>query len=77
MFICEATYTQKELELAKDYSHLTAQQAAEIAKKAKVKQLILTHISQRYENKEKIVLNEAKKIFPDVKIAEDLDRIEV
>ena len=50
--ILESTFLEEsgnEEKLAKEYKHLTAKQAAEIAKKAKVKELILTHLSQRYE----------------------------
>ena len=51
--------------------------AAEIAKKAKVKELVLTHISQRFEYKEKKLLKEAKEVFSNVKIAKDLMSIDV
>ena len=77
LLISEATYTKTENNLAKEYKHLTATQAAEIAKKAKVKKLILTHLSQRYENKENLVLQEAKKIFKNTTIVNDLDKIEI
>ncbi|MCX6748822.1 MAG: ribonuclease Z [Candidatus Pacearchaeota archaeon] len=77
LLISEATYTENEAELAKDYKHLTAKQAAETAKKAKVEKLILTHISQRYENREKILLNEARKIFKNTELAEDLMALEI
>ena len=58
LLIMEATYSKKQENLAKKYGHLTAEQAAKTAKKAKAKKLILTHISQRYEFKEKILLKE-------------------
>ncbi len=77
LLICEATYSQEDAEKAKEYKHLTAKEAAEIAKKAKAKKLILTHISQRYEKKEEILLKEAKKIFRNTSIAKDLEKIEV
>jgi len=77
LLIAEATYTEKEKELAKEYKHLTAKQAAEIAKRAKVKKLILSHISQRYQGKEKIILEEAKKTFEETEIAEDFMKAEV
>ena len=77
MLICESTYTGKQTNLAKAYKHLTAKQAGEIAKKSKSKKLIVTHLSQRYENKEKEVLNEVKKIFKNSSVAEDLDKIEI
>ncbi len=77
LLISEAPYTEKEKELAREYKHLTAKQAAGIAKKAKIKKLILTHLSQRYENKEKILLQETKTVFKNTSIAEDLDKVEV
>jgi len=68
--IIESTLDDNE-KLAKAYKHLTVIQTAQIAKKAKVKKLILTHISQRYENKGKKLENMAKKIFPNTRIAKD------
>jgi ribonuclease Z len=64
-------------EKASEYKHLTSHQAAEIAKKAKVKKLILTHISQRYENDKKRILDEARKIFKNSFLAEDLETLEI
>jgi len=75
--IIESTYANKEKALASKYGHNTAEQAAQIAKKAKVKQLILTHFSQRYEHREKSLLKQAKKIFPNTKLAQDFMRVEV
>jgi len=77
LLVSEAVYTEKEADLAKEYKHLTAKQAAEIAKKAKVKELILTHLSQRYENKESKILKEAKEILRNARIVEDLDALEI
>jgi len=77
LLIAEATYAEKEKQLGKDYKHLTARQAATVARKAKVKRLILTHISQRYENKENLLLSEARKIFPKATIAQDFDEVEI
>jgi ribonuclease Z len=77
VLISEATYSSEEAELAKEYAHLTSVDAANIAKKAKVKKLVLTHLSQRYEAIPKVILNEAKKIFKEVSVAEDLDVIEL
>lgn len=77
LLICESTYTSKEKEKAQEYTHMTAEQAAAVALKANVKKLILTHISQRYEGKEKIMLKEAKKIFKETVIAKDFDEISV
>jgi ribonuclease Z len=77
LLICEATYSKKEKELAQEYKHLTAEDAAGIAKKARVKRLILTHLSQRYEKKLFPIFEEARKIFKNVSVAEDLDVLEI
>jgi len=74
LLICEATYLGDS---AKQYKHLTAEQTAKIAKKSKVKELILTHISQRYEFKEKTFLQQVKKIFPKSEIAKDFMKVEI
>lgn len=71
ILLCESTYLEEHRELAYDHYHLTAKQAAEIAKKANVKQLILTHFSARYLNL-KPFETEAKMIFPNTFAAEDL-----
>jgi len=76
LLICESTYAKDEEEDAIAHSHLTSIQATEIAKKSKSKKLYLMHLSQRYENP-KIILDEAKKLFKDVKVAEDFDTIEI
>jgi len=77
LLIIESTYSNKEKELASEYKHMTAEQAGKIAKQNNVKKLILTHISQRYENKESIILKEAKKYFKNTKIAEDFMKVEI
>ena len=77
LLIMESCYMEDNRDLAKRYGHLTAEQAGEIAKKSKSKKLIISHISQRYSKDEKKVLNEAKRVFKNVQLAEDLDEIEV
>ena len=61
---------------AAEDGHSTPSQAAEIAKKAKVKQLVLTHISARYEDAS-ILLKQAQKIFKNAVVAEDFAKIEI
>ena len=70
LLIAESTYTSSLQDKAKEYLHLTAEQAAEIAKKANAKQLILTHFSQRYKSSS-IFLKEAKQIFKNTRLAKD------
>lgn len=75
ILVCESSYSKELEKEAKEYNHLTSEQAATIAKKAKVKSLYLTHLSQRYEYNPKIIEKEAKKIFKSTKLANDLDEI--
>ena len=69
--IIESTYLEEEADMAKHFSHLTARMAAELAKKCEAKQLILTHISRRY--REKDIYQEASSVFENVFIARDFD----
>jgi ribonuclease Z len=73
--IIEATYLNDEAEMAEQFAHLTAQQAAYLAARAGVKHLILTHISRRY--RERDVLAEAQAIFPSTFVARDFDAFQV
>ncbi|MGB9707924.1 MAG: ribonuclease Z [Candidatus Pacearchaeota archaeon] len=72
VLISEATFLSAEhADKALERGHLTAKQTAIIAKKAKVKRLIITHISQRYAKNETPILHEVKKIFRNSELAKD------
>ena len=73
--VIESTYLDEEEEMAKKFSHLTARMGAELAIKAGVKKLILTHISRRYRGKD--VLKEAQSIFPSTSVARDFDTFQI
>jgi ribonuclease Z len=73
--VVEATYLRPEADLARRFSHITAQTAAELALKANARQLILTHISRRY--REKDILKEAQEVFKEVFVARDMDVYQV
>ncbi len=73
--VIESTYLDAEADMARQFSHLTARQAAELAVKAGVKKLILTHISRRY--REKDVLAEAQSVFPGAVVARDFDTFQI
>ncbi len=60
-FYCESTFLKKDIKLAKEYFHLTAEQTATLAKEAGVKKLYLIHLSSRYKPEK--ILDEAKQIF--------------
>jgi len=77
LLITESTFSSKEKAQAREYLHLTASDAATIAKRSKSKKLVLTHISQRYEHNIKPIEKEAKKIFKNTIIVKDLDSITV
>jgi ribonuclease Z len=73
--VIEATYTMLEADVAREFGHLTAKRAAELAAKANVQHLILQHISRRYTERE--ILDEASAIFPNTTVARDLDHFQI
>jgi ribonuclease Z len=73
VLVIEATFLERDASIARDYGHLTAAEAAELAATSDVKQLVLTHISGRYPDEE--ILAEATKAFPNSRIAMDFDRL--
>ncbi len=73
--VIESTYLDEEEDMAKQFSHLTARMGAELAIKAGVKKLFLTHISRRYRGKD--VLVEAQTVFPNVVVARDFDNFQI
>ena len=73
--VIESTYLDEETEMAKQFNHLTARQGADLAIKAGVKKLILTHISRRY--REKDVIKEVQALFPNTSVARDFDMFQI
>ena len=73
VLLCESTYLDEQSEMADEYRHMTAKQAARLAKEAGVETLILTHFSARYRDPE-VLGEEARTIFPNTFVAEDLKR---
>jgi len=71
LLLCESTYSNEHAKLARKHLHLTAGEAAQIAKRAGAQQLVLTHFSARYLDLRPL-LAEAKEIFPNTLLAEDL-----
>lgn len=66
----EATFAEAEESRAKETFHSTARQAAQIAKAANVKQLVIGHFSSRYKDDEPL-LKEAKEVFPATSLANE------
>ncbi|MEK6894555.1 MAG: ribonuclease Z [Nanoarchaeota archaeon] len=77
LLICESTYAANEEEQAKEYKHLTTEQAATIAKKSKSKKLALVHISEKHIHRIPQMLKEARKVFKNTVVPEDLDILKV
>lgn len=73
LLICESTYIDEHRDLARKHNHMTAKQAATLAKEAGVEYLILTHFSARYQDTS-VFQEEAQKVFPNVWLGEDLKR---
>lgn len=71
LLVCEATFLERDADLAGRYRHLTARQAATIAREAGVRRLVLTHFSQRYADLAEHE-DEAGAVFDDVVVARDL-----
>jgi len=75
MLVIEATYLRPEADMARRFGHLTAAQAAQLARHAGARRLVLTHISRRYREAE--ILGEARAIFPETVVARDFDHFRV
>lgn len=74
LIISESTYTTKHQDKAKEYKHLTTQEAAQIATQAEAKKLILTHFSPRYKDIKEIE-EDAKIYFNNVICAYDFMKV--
>lgn len=76
VLIHDATFDSSLEDVAGEYGHATAFQAAEIAKKADVDKLFLTHISPRYLD-QRVLEDDARKVFKNSFVAKDFQEIEV
>lgn len=73
--VIEATFLDTEAEEARTFGHLTAKQAAQLAREANVKTLLLNHVSRRY--RERDIVSEARAVFPNTYVVRDFDRFTV
>ncbi len=72
----ESTYGDDNTEMAEKYYHSTARQAAMVARDAEAGKLVLGHYSSRYED-ENVLLNEAKEIYSNVELADEMKIINI
>jgi len=63
LFFCEAGFLEKDRKRAEERGHLTARQAGELARRAKVKKLQIFHFSPKYEKEAPLLYQEADEAF--------------
>jgi ribonuclease Z len=71
LLVHEATFGEEEKDRAKETLHSTAREAAQVAKAAQVRRLVLTHLSARYSISAEDLVKEAREVFADVAAAKD------
>lgn len=72
LLIAEGMFEEALIDQAREKKHMTAMQAATIAKEANVKRMAMIHYSPRYTDKElTVLLEEARTIFPSAELTKD------
>ncbi|MFZ3594492.1 ribonuclease Z [Streptomyces sp. BH104] len=78
LLVIESTFLDEDEQLATDHGHLTASQAARVARDAGVRHLVLTHFSQRYTDPQEFARQARAAGFDgELTVARDLDRVPV
>ncbi|MBA7699232.1 Ribonuclease BN [subsurface metagenome] len=78
LLVCEGMFGEDLSENARDKQHLTAKQAAWIAREGSVARLGLIHYSPRYTERElRKLLHQAREIFPNTFLTRDLQTIDL
>lgn len=78
LLICEGMFEEGLLDQAKEKKHMTAKQAATIARDANVKRMCMIHYSPRYTDKDlSVLLSEAQEIWPKSELSKDRMHIEI
>ncbi|MDS0139307.1 MULTISPECIES: ribonuclease Z [unclassified Amycolatopsis] len=75
--VIEATFLAEDTSLAESFGHLTARQAARVAAECGVRQLVLTHFSQRYPDPERFEAEARAEFDGEIVVAQDLERVQV
>jgi len=75
VLVTEATFLHEDYEMARQFGHITAAQAASLALEQNVRYLLLNHVSRRY--RERDIVHEARHIFPNSTVVRDLDHFTI
>ncbi len=77
MLVIESTFLAEDAAMAAQVGHLTAGQAASVARQSRVRRLVLTHFSQRYADAGRFLVEARPHFDGEIVIAEDLMRVPV
>ncbi|MCR4735710.1 MAG: ribonuclease Z [Treponema sp.] len=78
LLICEGMFEEALIDQAKEKKHMTAKQAATIAKEADVRRMCMIHYSPRYTDRDlNLLLEEAKSVWPNAELSRDRMHIEI
>ena len=78
LLICEGMFEKALIDQAKEKKHMTAEQAATIAKDADVRRMCMIHYSPRYTDRElSVLLEEAQQIWPQAELSKDRMQIDI
>ena len=78
LLICEGMFEEALEDQAREKKHMTAKQAATIARDANVRRMALIHYSPRYNDKElQILLDEAREVWPEAELSHDRMQIDI
>lgn len=75
LLVTEATYLDRDKDMARRFGHITAAEAAWLAREAGARMLVLNHLSQRYRIRH--ILDEVQAVFEPVVVARDFDRFAI
>jgi ribonuclease Z len=71
LLVHDCTFGDEEADRARETYHATAAEAAEVARRAGARRLVLTHLSARYSENARILEEEAGRVFPGAVVAHD------